>query len=187
MRIILALFIPLLLSCKTEEKKTEKFEKITIDKSLIDNDTIKLLSKYPELKLFNNEDITHKTRTAYILETASYYDSGLLKTILFDNYKCKAEYKQDTLNIWLNNNNGYFGNGILIKFFNDQFFIKDIDPKTLRGEIKFINSKTFYQKLVLNKDKFQKNDSIYGFIDYKTHVDSLVKKSFRGYFKTSIN
>ncbi|ANF50658.1 hypothetical protein A0O34_09030 [Chryseobacterium glaciei] len=187
MRIILIFFVFLFLSCKTEKKEISKFQKIIIDGSLVDNDTIKLLSKYPELKLFNSEKENSKTRTAYVLETANYYDSGLLRTIHFEDYKCKAEYKQDTLNIWLNNNNGYFGNGVLVKVFNGQFLIKDIDPKTLKGEIKFINSKPFYQKLVLNKDIFQKNDSIYGFIDYKTDVDSLVKKNFRGYFKTSIN
>jgi hypothetical protein len=175
MRIILIFFVLLFLSCKTEKKEISKFQKVITDGSLVDNETIKLLSKYPELKLFNSEKENNKTRTAYILETAH-----------FEDYKCKAEYKQDTLNIWLNNNNGYFGNGVLVKVFNGGFLIKDIDPKTLRGEIKFINSKPFYKKLVLNKSNFKKNDSIYGFIDYKTDIDSLVKKNFKGYFKTLV-
>lgn len=186
MKYILILSLFLFLSCKTDKKDVNKFEKIIIDGSLVNNDTIKLLSKYPELKLFNSEKEDGNTRTAYILETASYYDSGLLRTVHFEDYKCKTDFKKDTLNIWLNNNNGYFGNGVLVKVFNGHFLIKDIDPKTFKGEIKFINSKPFYQKLVLNKSDFKKNDSIYGFIDYKTDVDSLVKKNFRGYFKTLV-
>ncbi len=75
----------------------------------------------------------------------------------------------------------------MVKVFNDQFLIKDIDPKALKGEIKFINSYPVYQKLVLNKYIFQKNDSIYGFIDYETKLDSLVTKNFRGYLKQKLN
>lgn len=186
MKSIIILSLLLFFSCRTDKKDINKFEKITINGGLIDNDTIRLLSKYPELKLFNSEKQDSKTRTAYILETASYYDYGILRTIHFENYKCKAEYKNDTLDIWLNNNNGYFGNGVLVKVFNGQFLIKDINPKTLKGEIKFINSKSIYQKVVLNKSNFKKNDSIYGFINYETDVDSLVKKNFRGYFKTLV-
>ncbi len=155
---------------------------------MVDNDTIKLLSKYPELKLFNSEKVESTARTAYIVEEASYYDtfSYNRRSFYFENYKCKAAYSGGTINIWLNNDNGYFGNGVLVKVFNDQFSVNDIDPKTLKGEIKFINSKPIYQKLVLNKRQLKKHDSIYGFIDYKTDVDSLVKKNFRGYFKTVI-
>jgi hypothetical protein len=39
---------------------------------------------------------------------------------------------------------------------------------------------------VLNKDKFKKNDSIYGFIDYKSLLDDDIKKTFRGYFRALI-
>ncbi|WP_283420672.1 hypothetical protein [Chryseobacterium profundimaris] len=62
-----------------------------------------------------------------------------------------------------------------------------IDPKTLKGEIKFINSSPVYQKLTLNKSRFQTNDSIFGFIKYETKIDSSVTKHFQGYFKTKIN
>ncbi len=175
-----------IISCKSDKKETQHFENFSIDKTLIDNDTIRLLSKYPELQLFNNEKLESKTRTAYIVQKASYTDSSK-RTFTFDDYKCKAISKEDTLEIWLNNNNGYFGNGVLIKAFNGKFFIKDIDPKTLKGEFKLIkNSKIIAQKLVLNKVDFKKNDSIYGFIDYHADLDSLVSKQFRGYFKTKI-
>lgn len=175
------------LSCKKESKEIGQAEKVTVDENLSENDTFKILSKHAELKLFNSEKVESPTRTAYILQVASFSD-GFYRTrsVSFNDYKCKAEYREDTINIWLNNNNGYFGNGVLVKVFNDHFLIKNIDPKTLKGEIKFIKSNPSYQKLVLNKAKFQKNDSIYGFIDYKTNIDSSVTKNFRGYFKTII-
>jgi len=161
-----------------KKKETEaNSERFSIDKSLPQNDTIRLLSKFPELRLFPKEKRSSKTRTAYVIQNVGIH--------LMDNYKCNAVMKMDTLQIWINNNNSYFGNGVLISIFDNHFLIKDVDPKTLHAEIKFIKTNPFHQKLTLNKAKFQKNDSIYGFIDYKTKVDSFTK-DFRGYFKTVI-
>lgn len=166
------------LSCQKEQH----FDPFIVDKSLPFQDSIKLLSKQSELKLFNTEIPESRTRTAFIVQTA-YYSKG---AFFFDDYKCKTAYQKDTLNIRLNNNNGYFGNGILIKVFNNQFYIKDIDPKTLKGEEKYIKTRVVSQKLILNNSRFKKNDSIYGFVDYKCSIDSLVQKHFKGYFKTII-
>lgn len=181
---LFSLLIYIAFAC--ENRKKEATKELIIDTHLPFNDTIKLLSKNPELKLFNSEQIENKTRTAYIIQTAYFSDGYRNSTFFFDDYKCRVKYQQDTLNIWLNNNNGYFGNGVLVKVFNDQFYIKNIDPKTLKNEEKFIKAKVFSQKLILNKNKFNKNDSIYGFIDYKCTTDSLVDKHFKGYFKTII-
>lgn len=170
------------LSCQKEHN----FGNFTVDSSLPNHDSILILSKYPELKLYNSEVVESKTRTAHIVQTASYSDGFRKGTFLFNDYKCKTQYLNDTLTIKLNNNNGYFGNGILIKVFNNQFYIRDIDPKTLKKEEKFIKSEVCSQKLVLNSHKFATNDSIYGFIDYKCNIDSLVDKHFKGYFKTII-
>ncbi|WP_142723534.1 hypothetical protein [Chryseobacterium sp. ON_d1] len=170
------------LSCQKEQG----FENFNVDINLPDNDTILLLSKYPELKLYNSEIIESKTRTAHIVQAASYSDGFRKGIFLFDDYKCKAIYQRDTLNIKLNNYNGYFGNGVLIKVFNNQFYIKDIDPGTLKGEEKFKKARVFSQKLILNSNKFNKNDSIYGFLDYKCNIDSSIDKHFKGYFKTII-
>lgn len=170
-------FLLLILSCKKENKAEHIFEKFTVDENLPQNDTIRLLSKYPELKLYKKEKLESKTKTAYIVQIA-----GLLP---MDNYKCSSVLKNDTLEILLNNNNGFFGNGVLVKVFDDNFLIRDIDPKTLHGEMKFIKTKPVYQKLILNKANFQKNDTIYGFINYNTKVERFTK-DFRGYFKAAI-
>jgi hypothetical protein len=132
------------LSCESGKSKMKHFEKFKIDKNLGQNDTFKIISKYPELKLYNSEKIESISRTAFIVHEDHYYEMFLegrkkLRFFTFDDYKCSAQYKDDTLFIWLNNYNGYFGNGVLVKVFQDKFLIKDIDPKTLRGKIKFIN------------------------------------------------
>jgi len=46
-----------------------------------------------------------------------------------DNYKCSSAPENETLEIILNSNNGFFGNGILVNIFGDYFLIKDVDPK----------------------------------------------------------
>jgi len=181
MKNILILFVlTMIITCKTDEKKS--YDKFLIDKNLAKSDTIQLLSKFPELKLYRTDINESKTRSAYIIQTSS----ALNMAAKFDNYKCKAKYENDTLNIYLNNNNRYFGNGVLIKVFDGQYFIKDFDPKTLKGEEKFLPSKAILQKLTLNDDQFKKNDSIYGSIYYHAIVDNHIDKEFKGYFRTKI-
>lgn len=184
--LLFSLFI--LFSCSKDQKKvSEDLGKVTVDRSISFHDTIQLLSQYPELKLFSSEKTENTTRTAYIVQKVSYSDGFHRKAFIFDNYTCKATCENDTLEILLNNNNGYFGNGVLVQVFNNQFRVKNIDPKTLKGEIKFFRKGVVRkQQLILSKSHFQKNDSIYGFINYYGFIDSLAEKHFRGYFKTII-
>jgi len=135
------------------------------------------------LKLYDKEIVESKTRTAYIVQNSGHDRFWLT----FNNYKCKAQKKDDTLEISLNNYDGLVSNGIMIKVFDNHFFVKDYNPKTLKGETKFFNSKPEYQVLNLDKSIYQKNDSIYGFIDYECVIGGgTLAKLMRGYFKTKI-
>ena len=182
----LSLSLSLLSACKNGKQEHKDGTPVDIDPHLSSNDTIRLLSRNPELKLFKSENIESKTRTAYIVQNSSFSVGTRHQTASFNDYKCKAIHKKDTLEIWLNNNNGYFGNGVLVQVFNNEFRVKDVNPQTLKNEVKFIKSNVLSQKLVLNKSNFTKNDSIYGFIDYRCNLESQVQKHFRGYFKTLI-
>lgn len=53
------------------------FEKFKIDKNLGQNDTFKIISKYPELKLYNSEKIESISRTAFIVHEDHYYEMFL--------------------------------------------------------------------------------------------------------------
>lgn len=184
MRYFVLIFGLFLINC-TEKKKNKDqkvFPEIIVDKNLVKNDTILLLSKFPELKLYSKEIVESKTRTAYVVQNSKFGNFLLDR----DNYKCKAQKKDDTLEISVNNYDGMTSNGIVIKVFGNHFFVKDYDPQTLRGEIKFINAKPESQALRLDKINYQKNDSLFGFVDYQCNVKGGVIKSMRGYFKTKI-
>lgn len=106
--------------------------------------------------------------------------------LLNRDYICEALIdKDDTLNIWINNHNGYFGNGILIKVFNKNFKIKSIDPNVIKG-MKFEKFDAIAQELTLNKSSFKKGDSIFGKLYFQCVVDSLKHKKMYGYFRTTI-
>lgn len=171
------------MGCKNKKEKViSSYEKVVVDENLVHNDTIQLLSKFPELRLFRKEKMESKTRTAYIVQNSKFGNFLLDR----DNYKCKAQKKDDTLEISVNNYDGMTSNGILIKVFGNHFFVKNYDPQTLRGEIKFINAKPESQVLKLDKIDYQKNDSLFGFVDYQCNVKGGVVKSMQGYFKTRI-
>ncbi len=176
------------LECTPKEQTQTGLGKFSVDTNLSKHDIFKNLSEYPELKLFNHEKMESATRTAHIIQKISYSDTFYHPSgsFHFEDYKCKAEYQGDTLFIWLNNNNGYFGNGVLAEVIRNRFLIKDIDPKTLKGEVTFIHSTPTYQKLILNRSTFKRGDSIYGFIEYTSKIDSTITKNFVGYFRTKI-
>lgn len=73
----------LILSCKHEKKVEPTFEKFIIDKNLPQKDTIKLLSKYPERKLYKKEKLESKTRTAYIVQIAGFLRMDNYNVLLF--------------------------------------------------------------------------------------------------------
>lgn len=93
--------------------------------------------------------------------------------------------KNDTLDIWLNNYNGYFGNGILLKIFNNNFKVISINPHVIKG-IKFEKFDPIKQELTLNKSKFSKGDSVFGNVYFECVVDSMKFKKMSGYFKAKI-
>lgn len=179
------LLILSMIGCKTDRQNIIDLGTITVDKNISKSETIKILSHYPELKLFNSEKVESQTRTAHIIQNAIFFDRTK-RIIRFDDYKAKAFYKGDTLELWLNNYNGYFGNGVQIQIFDHHFKVNNISPKALKNEVKFITTELIAQKLILNSNSYNKKDSIYGFINYRCKIDSLVEKQFSGYFKTII-
>lgn len=77
------------MACMKKKETKANSERFSIDKSLSQNDTIRLLSKFPELRLFPKEKLSSKTRTAYVIQNVGIH--------LMDNYKCNAVMKMDTL------------------------------------------------------------------------------------------
>lgn len=178
-----------LFSC-AKKSSSEKFSKIVINEDIQKNDTIKLLSKYPELQNVFRKNENDKKRSAYILQTLIFNskNSSLYnKKEYFDNYISEVKKVGDTLEIALNNNNGYFGNGILIKCFNGNYFIKNFDPNVLHNKQKLVDYELLKEKLILNRSDLKKGDSIFGFINYTCKVRNYYSKNMTGYFKSKID
>ena len=102
-----------------------------------------------------------------------------------DNYKPNAKLKNDTLNIEINNYNGNFGNGILIRIFDNKFLVKSIDPNVIKG-IKFEKYKLISQKLILDQNKFKISDRLNGRIEFECEIPEVKIKEMSGFFRLKI-
>lgn len=158
-----------------------------IDENLSTNDTFKLLPKLTEN--LNNFDKQSDSKTSAVTQTLTFtgtkYTNDKLY-IYFDNYKIDAKLTNDSLHIFINNNNGQFGNGIAIKIFNDQYLIKNIDPNTIKNQLKFVEYPVNEEKLILNKINYRRNDSIFGYFNYTCQITPALTKNMKGYFRSKV-
>ena len=94
-----------LLHCK-EKKENIDVVKFQIEKNIIPDSVSRKLTQYK----INNTVISKQSM-----------DIGFRNyPLVNEDYVCKANIdEKDSLNIWINNYNGYYGNGILIKVFNN--------------------------------------------------------------------
>lgn len=105
---------------------------------------------------------------------------------------CSANYwKSDTLKINVINSDGYTGNGFSISVFKNKYKIKytsfsDAGPSSFNSpDLKFS-----FSRLILNGENYKKNDSIYGFVEFKCVDEKTFSKPFeyyaKGYFRAKI-
>jgi len=164
------ILICLIISCNEKNVDIDNFDKFKVDNNVIPDSISKRLIRK------NNSIISLQSLAiGFYKYPASNED-----------YVCKASIiENDTLNIWLNNYNGYFGNGVLAQVFDNQFRIKSITPKVIKG-IKFENYELKSQELILNKSTFKRGDSLFGYLNFEGVVDSSKTKKMSGYFRTII-
>lgn len=160
-----------LFNCSKRTETTE-FSKIQLEGKVIPDSMYSKLLKY-------NSDNTVVSYQSIRLGFKNFSNFN-------QNYVCSAFVgKKDTLNILINNYNGYFGNGILIHVFDGNYQIKSIDPNLIKG-IKFENYKLIKEELVLNKSAYKKGDSIFGKLYFECSIDSSKHKKMWGYFRDKI-
>ena len=171
-KIIFVLFIIFFFqSCKKEKNKFE-FEQFQVFNEIIPDSISKKLNKF---RVNNNVISEQSIKIGFRGYPA-----------LNQNYICQAYIgENDTLNVWINNYNGYFGNGILLNIFKNEFKIKSVDPNIIKG-IKFEEFVPIKQELILDKSSYKKGDSIFGRIIFECNVDSVKHKKMYGYFRTKI-
>lgn len=172
MKLFISIFISicLIISCNKEKIEVKNFDKFKLIQNVIP-DSI-------------SEKLNYKNNS--VVSVQSLIISPYKYPLYNDNYICNVSIiENDTLNIWINNYNGYFGNGILAQIFEDKFRIKSISPKVIKG-IKFENYELKSQELILNKSTFKKGDSLFGYLNFECVVDSVKTKKMFGYFKIKI-
>ncbi len=165
------LFLPIFFFYSCKENKKANLHTFQIEKNVIPDSISRKFNAY---NVNNNIIATQSLR----IGLQSYPSSDR-------NYICKALLLNDTLNVWINNYNGSFSNGILIHIYNENFKIKSVNPNVIRG-IKFENFESIQQELILNKSNYKKGDSIFGKLDFECIVDSVKYKKMYGFFKTKI-
>ena len=164
---LILISICLIISCKEKNVDIDNFR---VDNNVIPDSISKRLIR-------KNNSVISLQSLAITPRKFSWYN---------ENYICNASIvENDTLNIWLNNYNGYFGNGVLAQVFDNRFRIKSTTPKVIKG-IKFENYELKSQELILNKPSFRKGDSLFGYLNFECVVDSSKTKKISGYFKTII-
>lgn len=165
--------------CKKNEKrptsinpeKNLTFQKYEVDSNILPDSISQKISA-----LKKNNSVVCIQSSTQVLKTNKIYNS---------NFVCNAYISQnDTLNIWINNFNGYFGNGVLVKVHDKKFAVKSVDPNVVKG-IKFQNYTLVEEKLILNQPKYKKGDYLAGYL-YFEGKDSIKNKKMDGYFRTKI-
>ncbi len=161
----------LLMNCKKEKSEIQDYQIFITDKTLINNPIFRKLDYHG----INNN----------VQSSQSFYED-YRTNFKSNDYKCNAYLgEKDTLNIWLNNYNGHFGNGILLKVFDNHFFVKSVNPNVIKG-IKFEKFTLIKQELILNKNTFKNGDKISGYISFECHINSTKYKKMEGYFQSKI-
>lgn len=184
-------------SCKKFDLVIAEFQNVAkVDIGIENNDTIKKLFQLKELKNYPSDTLVSAHRTSYSLQNTLFSNASKNfgrsyvspKLAHFDNYKCEAKIVRDTLNITLNNFNGYYGNGIVIKVHKGKYLIKNINPNPRKGAPYFLEideSKT-YNELTLNKSGYVVGDSIMGNFFYQCIIPENFRKEMLGYFRTKV-
>jgi len=188
---IIALFI---LSC-TKEKKIIESESLAIDRTFkidpnIKKDTaFKFLNLLPETYSYLDDVIIDAKKSSNVHFN---YDKDAVSTehyySVYNNVKV-FKVNNDSLIISIGTADGYTGYGLNLVLQNNSYsskYYRFLDM--LSYDDKEPQHKTLYQNLILNKSKYHLNDSLYGFISFKSRYinergDTLyvsAKGHFRG-------
>ena len=190
---IIALFI---LSC-VKEKKIIDPENLAIDRifkidSNIKKDTaFKFLNLLPETYSYLDDVIIDAKKSSNVhfnygkdvVSTEHYYS-------VYNNVKA-AMLNNDSLVISIGTSDGYTGYGLNLVIQNNSYSSKYYRfSDMLRYDDKEPQDKTLYQNLILDKSQYNLNDSIYGFISFKSrYIDErgdTLYVSAKGHFRSKV-
>ncbi|AZI66177.1 hypothetical protein EIB71_00110 [Kaistella daneshvariae] len=169
-----------------------------VDNRLNENEVFKKLNDSSEIILRKRDSISSKRSTDIKLEinindtitniSKLKARSAFINTYTFGKEELKAE-KSDTLAIEIDNFDGYSSEGIKILVYKDRFDVKYYMTSDIIAPINPIElTKVNSSKLILNKNNYKVNDSIYGYLEadltYQNIFSLQQKIKAKGYFRT---
>lgn len=184
------------LSCSKEKRLADQ-ENVAICKNFKIDPTIKrdtafkFLNTLPETYNFLDEVIPNAKKSSNVHFN---YGKDVEATEHYYSVRNKADaFKKgnDSLIISIGTANGYYGSGINLIIINDSYtsrYYKFSDM--LSYDDKEPQHKTLYQNLILDKAKYNLNDSIYGFINFKSqYIDErsdTIIVAVKGHFRAKV-
>ncbi len=190
----------LLISCKKDKEERaiipKYWQKFSVVENIHKNINFKKMNSETEFSiLYDSSTLKPKTNNILFLSDTKidFKDTlDIKKQRFLRNRNCSAYFfKSDTLSVGIMNSDGFGGSGFKISVFKDNY---KIDYATFTDVEPFKNKKPKlifdYKKLILNKKKYNLNDSIFGYIEFKClDNDSYAKPVYRygkGYFRAKI-
>ena len=186
----LQIFICSLLACvcftACKDKKNEN-NIVVVQPDIVNNPIYKKLNKGKEpadIILYGNKKMKPKTSDVFY-QNSNY--PGLKDTVKAKDYTCDAYIKDGYLTINIGMGSMFGGFGFHIKCTNEKYSIEpyewsDAEPIGKHNPV----FKVIKQSLILNKNKYFMDDSIFGKVDFKIIEDQKITHIGNGYFRGKI-
>lgn len=189
--LLIAIITFFILSCnkkKTIQEDLTIYEKFKVNPNIQEDTAFKFLNTLPETYNFLDEAIPNAKKTSNVHFNYGKYVEAAEHYYSVNNKTNALKKRNDSLIISIGTADGYSGNGINLIIKNDSYtsrYYKFSD--ILSYDDKEPQHKTLYQNLILDKDKYNLNDSIYGFISFKSrYIDErndTLYVSAKGHFR----
>lgn len=179
------------ISCE-KENEIKGFKKYDVNEKIVDNIIFKNLNKNKEFDFGNRYlKINKNQKRSNNLEINT--ELGGIKN-LYNEFNSESYFytdledkTTDTIIVLINNFDGYSGNGILLKIFQNQFKAEYSEQSDVIITNKSKDSISIFQSdLTLNDSNFKINDSIFGFLKLKMEKNKELIDA-KGFFRTKIS
>ena len=188
MKALLVCFIFCLLSCSTKKKKIQE-NLLGFDSTIMRQAVYKKMDGEKELLCDANRDSSPK-RTSDVAYFAhgrfNYTDSNSAR-----NNRCNVILHGDTLSIRFGCKGWPVSSGFVIHYQNNRFYTEPYysTDEVFENEPKPVYD-LVYQRLILDKRTYRKDDSLYGRIDFKSiemnRYIGRIEHTGTGYFRTKV-
>lgn len=197
MKNILFIILLLPISCNRNENKNftaNEWKNVEVNSEIKNNINLRKFNDEKEFSiLFDTATLQSKTNNIIFLQNEKINLKDTLKKneMFLINKTCTANFKNsDTLSINIMNSNGFNGDSFKISVFKKKYKINYSYFSDAGPDYQSITLKFMFSKLILNKNRYKENDSIFGYVEFKCKDEKTYLKPVqyyaKGYFRTKI-